>query len=354
MDRGHAFRIPSWGVQMNRERRTPLERADMRRTRTSSRATKTPLGMSALLLLCASAATGCVAIGGPPSHGPLPARSPDIVVASFDFSESELLAQLYGQALAERGLPVQILGGGGSREVLEPALEQGLIDVVPEYQGALLNFLGLNQRPGDARPPAATHQALQRKLTERGLHALEFSRAENKNEFVVTGETASLLGLHSVSDLAPFASELIFGGPPECELRPLCLQGLENVYGLKFESFQPLDAGGPHTLSALEGGEIDVALMFTTDPAIHAHNLKVLSDDRSLQPSENVVPVVRQAVMDRYGIVFAETLDSVSMRLNPLELVELNAQVAAGAEPAGVASEWLAANRITAYQEISP
>ncbi|MDQ3654783.1 MAG: glycine/betaine ABC transporter substrate-binding protein, partial [Chloroflexota bacterium] len=168
-------------------------------------------------------------------------------MAAFDFSESELLAQLYGQALRERGLPVQILSGAGSREVLEPALEQGVIDVVPEYQGALLNFLGLNQNPTDARPPAATHRELQRELSKRGLRALEFSVAENKNEFVVTGKTASLLGLRTISDLAPVASELVFGGPPECELRPLCLQGLESVYGLKYESFQPLDVGGPHT-----------------------------------------------------------------------------------------------------------
>lgn len=308
--------------------------------------------MSARWLLCVSAATGCVAIGAPLAE-PVPPRSSDIVVAAFDFSESELLAQLYGQALRERGLPVQILGGAGSREVLEPALEQGVIDVVPEYQGALLNFLGLNQRPTDARTPRATHRELQRVLTDRGLRALEFSRAENKNEFVVTRETASLLGLRSISDLAPHAFELRFGGPPECELRPLCLRGLDSVYGLRFESFQAFDAGGPHTVSALVGGEIDVALMFTTDPAIHENNLVVLSDDRGLQPSENVVPVVRRSVVDRYGNVFADTLDSVSTRLNRRELIELNTQVAAGGDPADVASEWLAANRITAYQEAS-
>jgi osmoprotectant transport system substrate-binding protein len=182
------------------------------------------------------------------------------------------------------------------------------------------------------------------------LHVLEFSQAENKNEFVVTAETASLLGLRAISDLASLASELVMGGPPECELRPLCLQGLENVYGLKFESFQAFDASGPHTVSALNGGEIDVALMFTTDPAIDENNLVVLRDDRRLQPSENVVPVVRQAVMNRYGSAFADALDSVSMKLNRRELIELNKQVAAGAEPADVAGEWLAANRITASQ----
>jgi osmoprotectant transport system substrate-binding protein len=339
---------------MNEEGRTRLERADNKRKPHSSRATKIPPRLSVLWILWAFAASGCVvALGSPPGAEPVPTRSSDIVVAAFDFSESELLAQLYGQALRESGLPVQILGGGGSREVLEPALEQGLIDVIPEYQGALLNFLGLNQGPTDARPPAATHRALQRELGDRGLHALEFSQAENKNEFVVTAETASLLGLRAISDLASLASELVMGGPPECELRPLCLQGLENVYGLKFESFQAFDASGPHTVSALHGGEIDVALMFTTDPAIDENNLVVLRDDRGLQPSENVVPVVRQAVMDRYGSAFADALDSVSMRLNRRELSELNKQVAAGAEPADVAGEWLAANRITASQEAS-
>ena len=340
---------------MNENGRTRLERAGIGSASRSSRATRKAFALSALVLICGSAFTGCVEIGLPRAEGgPVPTRSSDIVVAPFDFSESELLAQLYGQALRERGLPVQILGGAGSREVLEPALEQGVIDVVPEYQGALLNFLGLNQRPTDARPPAATHKELQRQLSQRGLHALEFSVAENKNEFVVTGESASLLGLQTISDLAPYAPELIMGGPPECELRPLCLKGLQSTYGLRFESFQALDAGGPHTVSALEGGEIDVALMFTTDPAIDENNLKVLHDDRGLQPSENVVPVVRQTVLDRYGNTFADALDSVTRGLDHRALVELNTQVAAGANPADVATEWLAANRIIELQEVSP
>lgn len=339
---------------MNEQGRTRLKRADSQGPLYASRAAKAPLRLGALLLLCASA-TGCVKTGLPPSEkDPVPKRSSDIVVAPFDFSESELLAQLYGQALRERGLPVQILVGAGSREVLEPALEQGVIDVVPEYQGALLNFLGLNKSPTDARPPAATHKELRRQLSERGLRALEFSVAENKNEFVVTSETASRLGLRKISDLAPYARELVMGGPPECELRPLCLLGLESLYGLEFESFQALDAGGPHTVSALQGGEIDVALMFTTDPAIDENNLVVLRDDRGLQPSENIVPVVRETVMDRYGSTFAKALDSVSRSLDRRELVELNEQVATGAKPADVASEWLAANRITAFQEVSP
>ncbi len=339
---------------MNENGRTRLERAGIGSASRSSRGTKRAFASGALVLLCASASSGCVEIGLPSAAGgPVPTRSSDIVVAPFDFSESELLAQLYGQALRERGLPVQILVGAGSREVLEPALEQGLIDVVPEYQGALLNFLGLDQRPTDARPPAATHKELQRQLSERGLRALEFSVAENKNEFVVTGETASRLGVRAISDLAPYAPELVMGGPPECELRPLCLLGLESVYGLEFESFRALDAGGPHTVSALQGGEIDVALMFTTDPAIDENNLVVLRDDRGLQPSENIVPVVRQSVMDRYGSAFADALDSVSRSLDRRELVELNRQVATGAEPADVASEWLAVNQITAFEEAS-
>ena len=347
-------RVPSWGVDENEQGGTRLRRADNQGTLYASRAAKAPFRLGALLLLCVSA-TGCVEIGLPDSGDDrVPKRSSDIVVAPFDFSESELLAQLYGQALRERGLPVQILAGAGSREVLEPALEQGVIDLVPEYQGALLNFLGLNMSPTDARPPAATHKVLQRQLTERGLRALEFSVAENKNEFVVTGETASQLELRAISDLAPHARELIMGGPPECKLRPLCLQGLESVYGLEFESFQALDAGGPHTVSALRGGEIDVALMFTTDPAIDENELVVLRDDRGLQPSENIVPVVRQSVVDGYGSVLADALDSVSRSLDRSELVQLNEQVATGAKPADVASEWLATNRVSAFEEVSP
>jgi osmoprotectant transport system substrate-binding protein len=189
----------------------------------------------------------------------------------------------------------------------------------------------------------ATHKQLQSLLSERGLRALEFAPAENKNEVVVTNDTATQYNLHTISDLAPVAEELVFGGPPECRIRPLCLVGLESVYGMRFQSFQPLDASGPLTVAALNGGEVDVALMFTTDAAIGANGLVVLDDDRRLQPAENIVPVVSDALVLRHGAALAQALNSVSERLSPQTLTALNRQIAGGTSPQNAARAWLIA-----------
>jgi osmoprotectant transport system substrate-binding protein len=117
---------------------------------------------------------------------------------------------------------------------------------------------------------------------------------------------------------------LVFGGPPECPSRPLCLDGLENTYGLRFKEFRPLDAGGPLTVAALEGGEIDVGVLFTTSPAISVRRLVVLEDNRNLQPSENIVPVVRKEVAEAHGIEFTELVNSITKQLSTDPLRSLN------------------------------
>jgi hypothetical protein len=108
---------------------------------------------------------------------------------------------------------------------------------------------------------------------------------------VVTGATASRYRLRTISDLARAAPGLVFGGPPECPERPDCLPGLRRTYGLRFRAFAALDAGGPLTRQALEGGDIGAALLFSTDPAIRARHLVELADNRDLQPAENQRPV---------------------------------------------------------------
>ena len=293
-----------------------------------------------LAALCVIAVGGCSHVGVKSLDSARPARSSGIVIGAFNFSESALLAQLYGQALTARGFEVRILDAGAPREVLEPALEQGVVDLVVEYQGTIARWLGFDAATASASP-RATHRRLRGLLAERGLRALDFAAAENKNEVVVTEETATEYDLRTVSDLAPVARDLVFAGPPECPVRPLCLKGLESVYGLRFESFQPLDAGGPLTVSALRGGEVDVALMFTTDPAISANGLAVLEDDRRLQPAENIVPVVSNATILRHGPALGEALNGVSERLSPQALKGLNRQIAAGTSPQDAAHAWL-------------
>jgi osmoprotectant transport system substrate-binding protein len=290
----------------------------------------------AALALVVAVAAGCTREPAPPPQDP---RRPPVVVASFDFPESEILAELYGQALRQRGYPVEVVAGLGTREVVEPALEQGKVDLVPEYLGTALTFLDDGRPPtGD---PAATHARLQRAFATRGVSVAAFAPAEDRNGFVVTGELARRRGLERISDLAPLAGRLTFGGPPECPDRPLCLKGLQDRYGLQFARFVAMSSRRV-TADALESGEIDVGMIETTDASQIGQDLVQLKDDRGLQPAENVVPVVRRQVVDRYGPGLVRLLDAVSAQLTTGGLTALNRQVAVEDQPANtVAAGWL-------------
>ena len=228
---------------------------------------------------------------------------------SFDFPESVLLADIYADALTAQGFPVRVLPDLGARELVDPALMSGLVQVVPEYSGSALEFVSLGRQSATS-DVTATGRALAESVAGRGLSGgARPSTAQDGNVIVVTAATAARYDLRSVADLARVAPRLAFGGPPECPERAYCLLGLKQVYGLRFRVFIPLDAGGPLTLQALQAGDIGVALLFSTDPAITADHLVVLADDRGLQPAENVVPLVRRDVIARYGPRLLAVLD---------------------------------------------
>jgi osmoprotectant transport system substrate-binding protein len=270
-----------------------------------------------------------------------------ITVASFNFVESVILAEIYAQALEGGGFAVDRQLDLGTRELVEPALERGLVEFVPEYSGSALTFV----TKGEAAPTAdegATYRDLRSALEGRGIIALAPAPAQDKNGIVARAETAMQFRLTTISDLAPAASQLVFGGPPECPERPLCLLGLESTYGLKFQDFVPLDSGGPFTVQALAQGQVDVGLLFTTDGAIDANGFVLLEDDRLLQPAENVTPVVHKTVVDRFGDEFVRLVDAVSAELTTDDLRELNGSVSIQGERArDVAAGWLADHELT-------
>jgi glycine betaine/choline ABC-type transport system substrate-binding protein len=145
-------------------------------------------------------------------------------------------------------------------------------------------------------------------------------------------------GSGSTAGGEPLASQLVLGGPPECPDRPFCLPGLEETYGIEFQEFKPLDVGGPLTVKALKGGQIDVGLLFSTSSAIVANDFVLLEDDKSLQTAENIAPLVGEAVDDSA----AELLDQVSAALTTENITELNGRVELDQEdPADVAGDFL-------------
>jgi len=312
-------------------------------------------------LVCAAAlafavtGTACTAAGGPGQPASATglvagqgAGRPVIVVGSFNFPESVTLAYLYADALAGRGYPVRVLADLGPRELVDPALMAGLIQLVPEYTGSALEFLSLGRVPATASV-AATDAALARAAAGRGLVLGRPAAAQDGNAFVVTAATAARYRLGTISSLAAVASRLVLGGPPECPERAYCLPGLRLTYGLRFRQFVALDADGPLTRQALAAGDISVALLFTTDPAIAAQHLVVLTDNRGLQPAENVVPVLRRATANWYGPGLLAVLGAVSARLSTAALAAMDAEVELGhLDPQAVARQWLRAAGLAA------
>ena len=286
-------------------------------------------------LLVAAALVACTGTGPPP------ARSDALRVASFDFVENQLLSEIYAAALEGSGYDVIRLPGLGPREVALPALEQGLVDLVPEYAGSALRFL--DDATGRPRGPRAQEPgpALRRALAELGLTALALAPGQDQNAIAVTQRTAREHGLRTISDLAAVAPQLTLGGPPECPERALCLRGLRSRYGLRFRAFVPV-ASRAVTAEALLAGQLDVGVLETVDAYLADGRLRLLEDDRALQPPENVVPVVRQDVVDEHGRPLTEVLDAVTRTLTTAAMVGLNREVVLEGRPvADVAAEWV-------------
>lgn len=270
-----------------------------------------------------------LACSGGTTRSVLVEDSMGIRIGSFDFAESELLAELYAQALESEGLPVVRLGVIGPREISAPALEGGLVDLLPEYLGTASQYYGAG--------PEVDITSL---LKSRGLRMLTPAPAENVNVFVVTSETAIGHGLTKLSDLALLAPSFRFGGPAECSDRPLCLKGLSDVYGLTFAEFVPL-RNLTLTAEALRHEEVEIGLMFSTASELLSGPFVVLEDDLGLQPAENIVPVLLIDAIDRWGTTLVTRLNTVSRELTTADLLELNRSVAGGMSVQDAAASWL-------------
>lgn len=258
-----------------------------------------------------------------------------VTVGSANFPENVLLAEIYAAALTEAGLDVDTRLNIGNRETYIQGLEDGSIDLIPEYTGNLTQYFNPE---AEATDPEGVYAELQEVLPE-GLTVLEKSDAEDKDSLVVTQETAEEYDLESIPDLEPVASELVIGGPPEFEERDFGLPGLERVYGLTFSSFRPLAAGSNLTAQSLVNGQVDAANIFSTDPSIVENDFVVLEDPESLFAAQNVVPLVSEDVVTDE---LTEALNEVSAELDTEELTDLLARVVTdGENPADVAQEFV-------------
>ncbi len=290
------------------------------------------------LLAVAILATACADSGGGVGDGP------EVVVAALDFGESAILAEIYKGALEANGFAASVQRVGGFRDLELAAFEAGDINLAPEYAASMLE--ALNGQAGEATGDAEeTTNLLNARLGDIGLVALEPSDAIDTNAFVVTADTASEVGLVTLSDLAENGADLVLGGPPDCETNPFCIPGLMSVYGLDLSAnFQPLDAGQV-TVQALEAGEIDVAILFSTSGVIADRGFVLLEDDLNMLAADNVVPVLTDELLEAYGDTISDVLDEVSSKLTTADLTAMNKRFDIDAESADdIAADWLEEN----------
>jgi osmoprotectant transport system substrate-binding protein len=270
-------------------------------------------------LAAAVLAAGSFACGTPDTE--------PIVIGSANFTESIVLAEIYAQALEAGGFEVTKKLNIGAREVYFPALESGSLDFLPEYTSSLVRFVTKKDSSGVA-DAEKTYNNLSAALKGKGITALDMAEdAEDKDVIVTNAPTADTYDLEKVSDLKEHASELVMGGPPECKTRQACLKGLEDVYGIEFKEFKSLDANATPAVELLKANEIQVANMYTTDGRIRANNFVELEDDMGIVGAENIVPVVRNEVLDEHGDEFEGIVNAITAKLTTADLIELNGKV---------------------------
>lgn len=277
------------------------------------------------------------ACGGSSGSG----SSKTITVGSANFPENVLLAEMYAQALEAKNVKVNRKFNIGARELIYKQIQGGGLSVLPEYNGALLAYLDKND---SSTSTDQVNAALKSKLPST-LEILDSAKAEDKDSLNVTKATADKYSLKSIEDLKPVASSLVLGGPPEFKTRRQGSLGLKDLYGLDFKEFRSLDTAGPVTVAALEKGDIQVANLFTTDPAIAVNNFVVLDDPKNLFSSQNVTPLVyKSAVND----TVRNALNGVSAKLDTPTLTQLMRKVAVDKQdPEKVAKDWLKSAGLT-------
>jgi osmoprotectant transport system substrate-binding protein len=261
-------------------------------------------------------------------------------IGSKNFTEQQVLGQIYAQGLAAAGYKTTTDLNLGDQDVALKALRGGQVDAYPEYTGtALLAFFGVKSDQIPKDPQVAFQQAKQG-FAKMGLVAFPPTPFTSSNEVAVTKKTAEKYGLKNISDLDGVASKLVLYGSPECRQRLDCLLGLRQVYGLKFKRFVPVDVAQRHEV--LSSGRADVSIVFTTDPQIQREGEVLLNDDKGMFPPYNSTLVMRKQVADRAGANLPKVIAQLQKPLTDEAMQELNARVDLDKKtPQEVAKEYL-------------
>jgi osmoprotectant transport system substrate-binding protein len=264
-----------------------------------------------------------------------PAGTGSIIVGSQDFPESQLLADIYGAAMAAKGNKVSYKPGISARATELAALHDGSVNFVPEFTGSVLDYY---QSGATQKTPADVFAALPSAMPGTDL-GLTYAAAQDADTITVTQATATKDKLKTIGDLSSVASSLTLGGPAQFQTRADGIPALKTVYNVVFGRFTALDTGGPITIAALKNGSVDAADIFSTDPSIAANNFVSLTDDKSMFAAQNVFPLATKAKLTQ---TMVDASNAVSAKLDTATLAALDAKVITDKQdPNAVAQAWL-------------
>ncbi len=295
-------------------------------------------------LLRALVLTGAMALGATGISG-CGLADGGLNIGATNFTESRILANMYMLVLQNAGMDSTVRELSG-REIVEPALEKNQLQIVPDYLATFTTFLNAKVNGPNSTTPASsdvetTYVAAKTLAGPRGLTILAPSEAKDQNAFAVLPAYAAKNKLTTLSQLGTFSqtNPVILGGGPDCPARPYCQPGLEKTYGINFASFVSLDTGGPLTVQALAQNVIQLGLVLSTSGLVAANDLAILTDDKRLQPADNIVPIVNTLALTPQ---ITTLLDAVSAKLKTEDLQTLNAEVdIERQDPLDVAENWL-------------
>ena len=293
------------------------------------------LALGAVVVGAALALSGCASSDplDTPAETSAAGDTETIVIGSQQYYSNTIIAEIYAQALEAEGFTVERKFDIGQRDAYLPSLESGEIQLFPEYTGNLLQYYSPDT---EATLSDDVYAELQTALPD-GLTVLDQSSATDQDSYNVTSEFAEANSLTSLADLANVKDQLILGGNAELEERPYGPDGLKSVYGADVE----FSATGDTTVDSLVAGEINIANVYSADPAIGDNDLVTLEDPEGLFLASNVVPLVNADVAD----AISETINAVSAKLTPEGLVALNVESQVDQKsPEDIATGWLTEN----------
>jgi osmoprotectant transport system substrate-binding protein len=307
-------------------------------TACSAAATPSPAPTAAPTAMASEAPTAA-----PTSAAPLPT----VRIGSDNFYESKLMAEIYSQILEHAGYTVDRHFGLGSRPARQPLVEQGQVDIVPEYIGSGLGYYDKTAPTGDAQK---NHDALAAILKTKGggMELFGFTPAQDQNAAVVRPDTATAMNLTKMSDLAAVQDQLKWGLPPDCDTNSLCKGALES-YGITYPPKKrvALAACDAPIAQALQAKTIDFAWLCSTQPAIVTFGFTLLTDDKQSQPADNLAPIVRDDFLAKVPdkAAFQKLFDDASAKMDTPTLTQLGVEVAVNNKDiAVVAKDWLTTN----------